>query len=54
MEPFLKKALTEDYHKWIRPGLNYACKLVAVSICVEINQCVGCSAIMLPCWSVEQ
>ena len=39
MEPFLKKALTEDYHKWIRPGLNYACKLVAVSICVEINQC---------------
>ena len=23
----------EDYHKWIRPGLNYACKLVAVSIC---------------------
>ena len=43
MEPFLKKALTEDYHKWIRPGLNYACKLVAVSICVEINQCVGCS-----------
>ena len=39
MEPFLKKALTDDYHKWIRPGLNYACKLVAVSICVEINQC---------------
>ena len=43
MEPFLKKALTEDYHKWIRPGLNYACKLVAVSISTSVKS-------TRPCW----
>ena len=41
MEPFLKKALTEDYHKWIRPGLNYACKPVPVSIAWTLQQIIG-------------
>merc|ERR1712167_328393 len=41
MEPFLKKALTEDYHKWIRPGLNYACKLVAVSIAWTLQRIIS-------------
>ena len=42
MEPFLKKAISnEDYHKWIRPGLNYACKLVAVSIAWTLQRIIS-------------
>lgn len=30
--PPLKAVVPEEYHKWILPGLNYTCKVIAVSI----------------------
>jgi hypothetical protein len=40
LEPALKKALPEDYHKWIRPFCNYGCKLVAVSVAWTLQRII--------------
>mmetsp|Transcript_11914 Transcript_11914/g.35520 ORF Transcript_11914/g.35520 Transcript_11914/m.35520 type:complete len:332 (+) Transcript_11914:55-1050(+) len=37
-QPLLKKALNEDYHKWIAPGLTYLVKAITISIAWTIQR----------------
>jgi len=39
--PFLKKVVPEDYHKWILPGISYACKFVAVTVAWTIQSVIS-------------
>jgi len=41
VRPLLKKTLNEDYHKWIEPGINYACKTVAISLAWTLQRIIS-------------
>ena len=39
--PLLKKFIPEDYHKWILPGLDFACKFISVSLAWALQSVVS-------------
>jgi len=37
----LQKVLPEKFHQWIEPGINYVCKMIAISIAMVIQRIIS-------------
>jgi len=41
LTPILKKSIHEDYHQWIKPGIAYGCKLLAMSFAFWLQRIIS-------------